>query len=59
MLTGAVAIAGGDYHSLALKSDGTVWAWGDNQFGDLGDGSTTQRLTPVQVTGLSAASPVG
>ena len=48
-----VAIAGGDSHSLALKSDGTVWAWGYNGCGQLGDGSTTNRLTPVQVSGLT------
>lgn len=40
-------------HSLALKSDGTVWAWGNNSYGQLGDGTTTNRTTPVQVVGLS------
>ena len=34
------AIAGGDTHSLALKDDGTVWAWGDNRYGQLGNGTT-------------------
>ena len=48
-----VAIAGGGDHSLALKSDGTVWAWGWNGYGQLGDGSTTNRLTPVPVSGLT------
>ena len=48
----AAAIAAGEYHSLALRSDGTVWAWGDNEFGQLGDGSTTNRLVPVRVHGL-------
>jgi hypothetical protein len=38
---------------LARKSDGTVWAWGRNAYGNLGDGSTTNRLTPVQVLGAS------
>jgi alpha-tubulin suppressor-like RCC1 family protein len=46
-------VAAGDYHSVALKSDGTVWAWGYNVYGQLGDGTTTQRTTPVQVSGLS------
>ena len=46
-------IAGGDVHSLGLKSDGTVWAWGDNFSGQLGDGTTEDRSTPVQVSGLS------
>ena len=52
-LTGVVAIAAGGYHSLALKSDGTVWAWGSNGDGQLGDGTGIDRNLPVQVTGLS------
>ena len=39
-LTGVVAIAAGGTHSLALKSDGTVWAWGYNYYGQLGNGTT-------------------
>jgi len=50
-LTGVTALAGGQYHSLAVKSDGTAWAWGYNGYGQLGDGTTTQRTTPVQVKG--------
>jgi len=52
-LSGVVAIAAGYEYSLALKSDGTVWAWGLNKYGQLGDGTTTNRGSPVQVTGLS------
>ncbi|CAM4494770.1 RCC1 domain-containing protein [Corallococcus exiguus] len=52
-LTGITAIAAGYHHSLALKQDGTVWAWGNNADGQLGDGTNTNRLVPVQVTGLS------
>ena len=52
-LTGIVAIAGGYRHSLALKNDGTAWAWGLNSSGLLGDGTTTQRPTPVQVVGFN------
>lgn len=48
-----ITIAGGSYHCLALREDGTVWAWGDNEYGQLGDGTTTQSSTPVQVSGLS------
>jgi hypothetical protein len=36
-----------------LRTDGTVWAWGNNSIGQLGDGTTNRRLTPVQVTGLT------
>ncbi|TFG92057.1 MAG: hypothetical protein E4H15_04550 [Syntrophobacterales bacterium] len=42
-------IAAGDHHTLALKSDGSLWAWGDNYFGQLGDGRTTSwSSSPVQ-----------
>ena len=50
-LTDIIAIATGGTHSLALKRDGTVWAWGKNQFGRIGDGGTEDRSTPVQVRG--------
>ena len=45
-----VAIAPGRLHSLALSSDGRVFSWGWNTSGQLGDGTTTQRTTPVAVT---------
>jgi alpha-tubulin suppressor-like RCC1 family protein len=48
----AIAIAAGAYHTLALKSDGTLWAWGYNGMGQLGDGTTTRRPTPFQVTAV-------
>ena len=57
-LYGATAVAGGYGHSLALKSDGTVWAWGWNVVGQLGDGTTTDRYTPVQVSELSGVTDV-
>jgi YD repeat-containing protein len=47
------AVAAGTYHGLAVKNDGTVWAWGGNGDGQLGDGSTTQRLSPVPASGLA------
>jgi alpha-tubulin suppressor-like RCC1 family protein len=50
-LTGVSAISAGGSHSMALKSDGAVWAWGLNTYGRLGDGTTTQSLTPVKVLG--------
>jgi alpha-tubulin suppressor-like RCC1 family protein len=50
-LTDVIAIAGGTFHAVALKSDGTVWAWGSNGNGELGDGTFIGRQTPVQVFG--------
>ncbi len=47
------ALAGGHLHSLALKDDGTVLAWGDNQDGELGDGTNTDSSEPVQVSELN------
>jgi hypothetical protein len=52
-LTGVVSVAAGSYHSLALKSGGTVWAWGYNARGQVGDGTTANKSSPVQVSGLS------
>ncbi len=50
---GVIAVAAGRGHCLALKKDGTVWAWGNNDWGQLGDNTTNQALEPVQVVGLS------
>ena len=52
-LTNVLTLSGGYLFSLALKSDGTVWAWGHNQEGQLGNGSTTNSNVPVQVVGLT------
>ncbi|MBK8093331.1 MAG: hypothetical protein IPK32_15415 [Verrucomicrobiaceae bacterium] len=51
VLSGKVVthISGGSYHMLALTSDGELFSWGYNYFGMLGDGSTTERDSPVAV----------
>jgi alpha-tubulin suppressor-like RCC1 family protein len=45
-----VAIAAGRYHSLALTGGGKILAWGDGSYGQLGDGSTSDKLLPVQIS---------
>jgi alpha-tubulin suppressor-like RCC1 family protein len=55
-LTDVVAVAAGEYHSLALKSDGTVWAWGANHYSQLGDMTLDDQPVPVQVQGLEAVA---
>ncbi len=55
---GTGLLAGGYSHSLAVRSDGSVWAWGGNTFGQLGNGTTNNATTPVQVSGLNAVSSV-
>ncbi|HYO52440.1 hypothetical protein [Archangium sp.] len=53
-LTGMVALAAGSTHSLALREDGTVWAWGNNRKGQLGrPASTNPEPTPAQVPDLT------
>ena len=58
-------VVGNDYwtgnhrtYSLALKQDGTVWAWGFNEYGQLGDGTYNTRTTPVQVNDLSGVTDI-
>ncbi|MDI6898057.1 RCC1 domain-containing protein [Methanocella conradii] len=46
-------VSAGSMVSLALRSDGTVWAWGDNYYGGLGDGTLNSSSTPVKVKGLA------
>lgn len=47
------SISVGSYHSAALKDDNTVWTWGQNDYGRLGDGTIENSATPVQVKGLN------
>lgn len=49
----AVAVAAGEIHSLALDDTGAVYAWGDNEYGQMGDGTTTDRYLPVEVSALA------
>lgn len=44
------SVAAGTGHSVAIQTDGTLWAWGANLYGQLGDGTTVTRSTPVQLS---------
>lgn len=51
-LSNVTAISSGNFFSLALKDDGTVWVWGRNYDGQLGIGTTEDSLTPTIISGL-------
>ena len=53
-----MVIAEGYSHSVALKDDGTVWTWGGNYCGQLGNGSYTDSNAPIQVGGLSGVTAI-
>ncbi len=57
-LTNVVSMTAGTYHSLAVKSDGTVWAWGFNLYGQLGSGTNSDSNVPLQVAGLSGVTAI-
>lgn len=45
------AVSAGDLHTAALKTDGTLWIWGRNDNGQLGDGTLTDRCSPITTAG--------
>jgi alpha-tubulin suppressor-like RCC1 family protein len=57
-LTHVVAVSAGANHSLALRENGTVWAWGKNADGQLGDGTFTTRLRAVKVVSLTGVKQI-
>jgi len=52
------ALFAGEFHAIALRPDDTVWAWGYNWAGQLGDGTLDDRSTPIIVPGLSGVTSV-
>ncbi|WP_369412244.1 hypothetical protein [Geotalea toluenoxydans] len=40
-----VSVKAGAYHSVAIKTDGSLWAWGYNAYGQLGDGTTVDKMS--------------
>jgi alpha-tubulin suppressor-like RCC1 family protein len=54
----ATAIGSGDYTNCAVLAGGTVRCWGSNDFGQIGDGTTTDRPLPVAIAGLVGATAV-
>jgi alpha-tubulin suppressor-like RCC1 family protein len=60
-ITNVIAIAAGTSHALALRDDGSVWAWGTNAYGQLGDNTTNSRgvAAPVMLTGQYVAVAAG
>ena len=52
-LTDWAEISGGMWSVLTVKTDGTMWAWGNNSYGQLGQGNTTRYSSPVQVGALT------
>ena len=53
-----IAISAGGAHSMAKKADGTIWAWGKNENGQLGNGASADSSVPVQVMGLAGIEQI-
>ena len=58
LLTGVRDIGAGFYHSMALKTDGTVWSWGYAWEGLLGHGDEQQLMEPKQIAGLAGIGAI-
>jgi len=59
IMDNAVAVSAGQLHSLAIKADGSLWAWGDNSGGQVGDGTKKDRYAPYKVMDHAVAAVAG
>ena len=57
-LTGIVSIAAGFAHAFAIRNDGSLWAWGANDYGELGDSSNVALASPLLITHISNVKAV-
>ena len=55
VLAGIASISAGRYHSCVVLTSGRVDCWGSDDYGQLGDGTTTQRMSPVAIVGLDGS----
>lgn len=58
VFSGVVQADGGGFHTCAARVDGTVWCWGENDWGQLGDGTRSASSYPVEVQGLTGVTQV-
>jgi len=49
IMDGVIAVSSGGLHTMAIRFDGSLWAWGSNEHAQLGDGTTTDRHSPVKI----------
>jgi alpha-tubulin suppressor-like RCC1 family protein len=59
IMDNVASISAGYLHSMAVKNDGSLWAWGLNNHGQLGDGTMTSRLSPVKIMDNVASVSAG
>ena len=58
-MSNVVDIAAGAYHTVVLRNDGTVWVWGQNTYGQLGFGNTSNVNAPTLVSSLGGVAAIG